>query len=72
MSAGQINSGALFRFQEKPAMLSSIAASGFVLEQSAALNGPWSSVTNFLVISNNQHVVTVPVSGSSQFFRLRK
>src|SRR5437763_8713282 len=31
MSAGRINSGALFRFQEKPAMLSSIASSGFVL-----------------------------------------
>jgi putative nucleotidyltransferase with HDIG domain len=29
MSAGRINSGALFRFQEKPAMLTSIAASGF-------------------------------------------
>ncbi|HEV2965187.1 MAG TPA: HD domain-containing phosphohydrolase [Candidatus Angelobacter sp.] len=31
MSAGRINSAALFRFQEKPAMLSSIASSGFAL-----------------------------------------
>jgi len=31
MSAARVNSGAIFRFQEKPAMLSSIAAAGFVL-----------------------------------------
>jgi putative nucleotidyltransferase with HDIG domain len=31
MSAGRIAAGALFRFQEKPAMLSSIASSGFAM-----------------------------------------
>ncbi len=51
------------------------SAPGFVLETSSStVNGigGWSPVTNALVLQNGQHLVTVPISNSIQFFRLRK
>jgi glucose/arabinose dehydrogenase/type 1 glutamine amidotransferase len=48
-------------------------AAGFSLEQAAALNvvGPWNVVSNPPVLQNGQHIVTLPVTNSVQFFRLR-
>jgi hypothetical protein len=51
-----------------------LSAPGFVLEQTGAINGSpaWTVVTNAPLLQNGQHSVTVPISSSMQFFRLRK
>ncbi len=49
-----------------------VASPGFALQQTASLTPPvvWSNVTNAVTISNSLNVVTVPVPGNTQFFRL--
>jgi hypothetical protein len=51
-----------------------LSAPGFVLEQAGSLNGSpaWTVVANAPLLQNGQHIVTVPISNSIQFFRLRK
>jgi hypothetical protein len=62
----QLNGGSLN-------LLWPLSAPGFVLEQSAGVSGSgWATVTNLPVLQSGQHQVTVPVSNSMQFFRLRK
>jgi PKD repeat protein len=50
------------------------AVPGFVLETSSPATGSatWTAVTNVVVLQNGQHIVTMPISNSAQFFRLRK
>jgi hypothetical protein len=48
-------------------------APGFQLEQNGSIAGSgWATVANPPVLQNGQHVVTVPMSNTMQFFRLRK
>jgi glucose/arabinose dehydrogenase/type 1 glutamine amidotransferase len=50
-----------------------LSAPGFVLEQVSSLSGSgWLAVTNPPTLQNGQHVVTVPLFSTNQFFRLRK
>jgi hypothetical protein len=51
-----------------------LSAPGFVLEKSAAIGAAaaWTSVTNSPALQNGQHIVSLPVSNTTQFFRLRK
>jgi glucose/arabinose dehydrogenase/type 1 glutamine amidotransferase len=51
-----------------------LSAPGFVLEQAGGINASpsWTAVTNAPLLQNGQHIVTLPVSNSMQFFRLRK
>ncbi len=51
-----------------------LSAPGFVLEQTGGVSGAggWTTVTNQPVLQSGQHVVTVPMSNTMQFFRLRK
>jgi hypothetical protein len=50
-----------------------LSAPGFVLEQTGNMNATtWISVTNSPALQNGQHIVTLPISSTFQFFRLRK
>jgi hypothetical protein len=50
----------------------SSAANGYVLQSTPSLNPTaWTNVTNSVSTMNGQEVVTVPLSGSPQFFRLK-
>ena len=49
-----------------------VAPTGFQLQSATSLAPPvsWASVTNAVAIVNNQNVVTLPLGGGCQFFRL--
>jgi hypothetical protein len=49
-----------------------LAPTGFQLQSATDLTPPvsWASVTNAVSIANNQNVVTLPIGGGNQFFRL--
>jgi len=49
-------------------------ATGFTLQSTQTLTppGPWLDVTNPPAVTGGQFIVTNPVSGDSQFFRLKK
>jgi hypothetical protein len=47
-----------------------VAAAGFSVQGKPTINGNWTTLTNQPVLSNNQWQVTLPTSGSAQFFRL--
>ena len=49
-----------------------VAPTGFQLQSATSLTPAvsWTSVTNAVSIAGNQNVVTLPVAGGSQFFRL--
>ena len=51
-----------------------VAPTGFQLLSTTSLSPPtsWTTVTNAVSIVNNQNVVTMPVGGGSQFFRLQR
>jgi len=51
-----------------------VAPTGFQLQSTTSLASPvsWASVTNAFSITNNQCVVTLPVGGGDQFFRLNR
>jgi hypothetical protein len=50
-----------------------LSAPGFVLEKSGAIAAAaWASVPTPPVLQNGQHIVTLSVSNTTQFFRLRK
>jgi hypothetical protein len=50
-----------------------VTASGYILESVASLSaGAWQTAPEQPVQSNGQNLVTVPPSGTSRFFRLRK
>ncbi|MGA3285112.1 MAG: hypothetical protein ABSD57_11730 [Verrucomicrobiota bacterium] len=51
-----------------------VAPTGFQLQSAASLNPPisWATVTNTVSISDSQNVVTMPVGGGNQFFRLNR
>jgi glucose/arabinose dehydrogenase/type 1 glutamine amidotransferase len=63
----QVNGGSL-------KLLWPLSAPGFQLEQTGSISGGngWTSVASAPVLQNGQHVVTVPVSSTMQFFRLYK
>jgi hypothetical protein len=65
--AAQVNGGSL-------KLLWPLSVPGFVLEQTGTMSGAggWTAVTNSPVVQSGQHVVTVPMSNTMQFFRLRK
>lgn len=45
-------------------------AAGLHLESAASLSGPWSTITNSVVVNGNLNSVTIQTSNGSQFFRL--
>ena len=49
-----------------------VAPTGFQLQSAGSFNPPvsWATVTNAVTITTNQNLVSLPVSGGSQFFRL--
>jgi hypothetical protein len=47
-----------------------VAAGGFSVQSEPALNGSWSTLSTTPTLAGNQWQVTVPTSGSAQFFRL--
>jgi hypothetical protein len=47
-----------------------VAAAGFSVQAKPTINGNWTTLTNQPVLSNNQWQVTLPASGSAQFFRV--
>ena len=49
-----------------------VAPTGFQLQSAGSLNPPvsWATVTNPVTITTNQDLVSLPVGGGSQFFRL--
>jgi hypothetical protein len=49
-----------------------VAAGGFALQAEPALTGPWTTLTNAPALVGSTWQVTVPTSGSAQFFRLRR
>lgn len=44
---------------------------GYIPQQTSALGTPWTDVTEAPVLGNLEFQVTVPLSGSQEFFRLR-
>jgi concanavalin A-like lectin/glucanase superfamily protein len=47
-------------------------AAAFVLESTTTLNGTWTPAAGTVVQSGNTYQLTVPMSGSARFFRLRQ
>jgi hypothetical protein len=49
-----------------------VSAAGYNLYSSGSVNGTYTAVGNPVVIEGQNNVVTVPTTGSAQFFQLRK